>query len=197
MSMAKLATIVPTHSLLIVDDEEYILTTLRRALVRAGYRVVSTTDPAEALAILGREPIDILISDIDMPSMSGIELVTRVKEAHPDVVRVLLSGRGSLETALQAINSGEVYRYLTKPWDQTELLETIGQAIARLEELRRASAANRAAQRRNQLLLDLEKEHPGITTLSLLDGVYVLDVDRLDAIVAKANIPELAALIRR
>jgi DNA-binding NtrC family response regulator len=168
----------PVHTILFVDDEPSILSALRRTLRGESWRILTCNDPREALAILGREPVDVLVSDIDMPGMSGVELVTHVRRAHPDVVRILLTGRGSLESALRAINDGEVHRYLTKPWDEGELREVIAQAIQRLHELRRSAHAERATARRARLYAELEREHPGITSRPPAGEPYLLDPDK-------------------
>jgi response regulator RpfG family c-di-GMP phosphodiesterase len=163
------------HTLLLVDDEPAILSAIRRSLRGESYRILTTSDPREALAILEREAVDVLVSDIDMPGMSGVELVGQVRRAFPEVVRILLTGRGSMESALRAINEGEVHRYLTKPWDEAELREVVAQAIQRLGELRRAAVAERAASRRALLYAELEREHPGITRVPPAGHVYTFD----------------------
>lgn len=167
------------HTLLLVDDEQEILETLRRTLRREGYRILAAPSGARALEILAEESVDVLISDIDMPHMSGIELIDRVRQHHPHVVRMLLTGAATLESAMDAINAGEVHRYLTKPWSKTELRTTVRQAIERLKELRRAAEAERSVSARERLLCALEREHPGIRKVELDDGVYLLDERRL------------------
>lgn len=116
-------------SLLLVDDEPEILESLRRALRDDGYELLTTTSPVEAMAILAKRHIDVLVTDLRMPDVSGLELVTHVRKNHPDVVRVLLTGFATLDSALEAINEGAVGRYLTKPWDNDELRENIQQVV--------------------------------------------------------------------
>jgi DNA-binding NtrC family response regulator len=171
------------YTILLVDDEQSIVAALRRTLRGRGYRIVSSTDPHRALEMLATEPIDLVISDIDMPEMSGVELVARVRKTYPEVVRILLTGRGTLEGALRAINDGEVHRFLTKPWSDDELRATVAQALERLEELRRAQQADSATTRRRALLAELEREHPGIgEVLRDADGVYVINERKVEAI---------------
>ncbi|MCK6551390.1 response regulator [Myxococcota bacterium] len=184
------------HTLLVVDDDQLVVTAITRILSREGYRVLSAHDASEALRVLGGQSVDLMISDIDMPGMSGVELVARVRHLFPDVVRILLSGRGSLDAALAAINEGEVYRFLTKPIGRTVLLEVVKEGIERLEELRRASAARRAASQRSELIQELEREHPGITAVSFLDGAYLLDDERMEKLAQEVRIPGLRALVR-
>ncbi len=116
-------------SLLLVDDEPEILESLRRALRDDGYELLTTTSPVEAMAILAQRHIDVLVSDLRMPDVSGLELVTHVRKNHPAVVRVLLTGFATLDSALEAINEGAVGRYLTKPWDNDELRENIQEVV--------------------------------------------------------------------
>jgi len=129
-------------SLLLVDDEPEILESLRRALRADGYELLTTTSPTEAIAILANRHVDILVTDLRMPDMSGLELVTHVRRNHPDVARVLLTGFATLDSALEAINEGAVGRYLTKPWDNDELRADIQDVVRRIEESRRPKAAS-------------------------------------------------------
>jgi DNA-binding NtrC family response regulator len=169
------------YGLLLVDDEPAILAALRRTLRGRGYRIFVADDPVAALKLLDRERVDLVVSDLDMPTMNGLDFVARVRVAFPHVVRILLTGRGTLDAALRAINDGEVHRFLTKPWDEDELRTTVAQALERLEELRRAQVADRTTARRRMLMADLEREHPGIGTITKdPDGVYVLDDTRVD-----------------
>jgi DNA-binding NtrC family response regulator len=174
-----------THTVLIVDDEVEVLDSLRRTLRDEGYRILTAPSAAEALPLLAQGEIDLIVSDIEMPDMSGTELVSFVRRTYPDVVRILLTGDASLETAMRAINDGEVHRYLTKPWDKAVLRETIRQALDRLDELRRRAAADRLAARRELLLAELEREHPGIAQVTRDGDTYVVDptrfVDKIDA----------------
>jgi len=175
------------HTVLAVDDEEEVVEPLRRALRRQPYRFIGVTSPLAALAQLEAGGVDVLIADIDMPEMSGIELVRRVRAAHPDVVRILLTGDASLESAMAAINEGEVHRFLTKPWDKEELRDTIRGALDRIEELRRTASAAHRVQIRDQLLAELEAEHPGIRDVELTDGVYVIDEEKVRATAQSAT----------
>jgi len=184
------------HTLLVVDDEPEILETVKRTLRREPYDVLTTTSPLEALALLARGGIDLVVSDIDMPEMSGLELVGRVRRDHPDVVRVLLTGAASVESALRAINEGEVHRYFTKPWDKEELRGTLRAALGRLGELRRVAAADRAEAAREEVLVALEREHPGIRDVLREDGVYVVDPGRVVSLGESTMTPRLRSLFR-
>jgi DNA-binding NtrC family response regulator len=165
----------PPLTILLVDDEPLVLRALKRSLAREGYRILDASDPTLALAVIARENVDVLITDIDMPKMSGVELVAQVRQQYPKVVRILLTGAATLGSALQAINEGEVFRYLTKPWDVAELLETIRAAAARVEEAGRLVEADAVAQRKGQLMEAIEVAFPGLTKVERTDGDYVVD----------------------
>lgn len=161
-------------SILIVDDEENVRHALRRALRRTPYQLVFADGPAMALELLKKEPVDIVISDHLMPETTGLEFLKLVRDRCPHAIRIMLTGHASMETAIEAINQGEIYRFLTKPWDDTELKITLHLAIEKLTletENRRLLAAVRAQQ---NLLKSLEKEHPGIASVVRDDSGAVL-----------------------
>lgn len=114
--------------ILLVDDEERILRSLGM-LLRMQYQVFATSDGHEALAILRREKIHVLISDQRMPIMSGTELLRQAREIAPDTIRILLTGYADADSAMEAVNEGEIFRYINKPWGPKELRDTIAQAV--------------------------------------------------------------------
>lgn len=112
---------------LLVDDEERILRSLG-LLLRMQYQVFATSDGYEALEILKREKIHVLISDQRMPIMTGSELLRQAREIAPDTIRILLTGYADADAALESVNEGEIFRYITKPWGPKELRDSIAQA---------------------------------------------------------------------
>jgi len=118
---------VSKPTLLFVDDEERILRSLT-PLFRADYRVLSTTDAHQALNWLREESVHVVISDQRMPAMLGAELLRQAREIAPAAMRILLTGYSDLEAAIAAVNDGEIYRYLNKPWNTQELKHTVNQA---------------------------------------------------------------------
>ena len=165
--------------ILAIDDDPDILTALRRALSSTGHQILLTDDPTQVFEVLATRPVNLLISDIDMPSMSGLEVVKRVRAAHPDVVRMLLTGQTSFDVAQKAINQGEVHRYLCKPFDPVELRSIVAEGLERRADLARQSRAGLNAQRRQVLSEQLEHEHPGITRLVRdPDGCYLVSGTR-------------------
>jgi diguanylate cyclase (GGDEF)-like protein/PAS domain S-box-containing protein len=108
-------------TLLLVDDEENILNALVRMLRRDGYRILTATGAEAALDILGRNDVQVVISDQRMPGISGTELLSKVKDMYPETVRMVLSGYTDLAAVTSAINQGAIYKFLTKPWDDEDL----------------------------------------------------------------------------
>lgn len=120
-----------THAqtLLLVDDEPNILSALQRLFRRDGYTILATDSAEEALNILARQPVDVILSDQRMPGMSGVEFLRRVKETHPETMRIVLSGYTDLQFITDAINEGAIYKFLTKPWDDAQLREQVQEAF--------------------------------------------------------------------
>lgn len=113
------------YKILLVDDEPPILKALTRLLQYEGYTIRATTDPREAVEILRSEEIHLVVSDHTMPTMTGIEVLRKARLLRPETVRVILTGNADLQMALDAVNQGEIYRFLTKPWDNNDLLITL------------------------------------------------------------------------
>ena len=118
-----------TGTILCVDDEPNIVASLRRLFRSSGHQVLTATSGEEALAVLAREPVDLIFSDMRMPGMDGAQLLERVRKEWPRTTRVLLTGYADIKSTVAAINSGEVYRYVTKPWDDGEILSTARQVF--------------------------------------------------------------------
>ena len=120
---------VERPTVLCVDDETSILASLKRALRKQPYDVVTANSGDEAIAFLESRKVDLIISDMRMPSMSGAELLTRVYQQWPDTIRILLTGYADMESTVAAINGGQIFRYLNKPWNNDELVVAIDNAL--------------------------------------------------------------------
>jgi response regulator RpfG family c-di-GMP phosphodiesterase len=129
---------------LCVDDEPNILASLRRALRDRGWRIVTASSGAEALDQMQREPAEVVISDMRMPGMDGVQVLEQVREQWPETIRILLTGHAEVSAAIAAINRGRIFRYINKPWDDVEIKAAVQQGLelialqrdkARLEEL--------------------------------------------------------------
>ncbi|KER10637.1 MAG: hypothetical protein HY22_03905 [[Candidatus Thermochlorobacteriaceae] bacterium GBChlB] len=117
--------------ILFVDDEQKVLESLELVFRDTPIRLATSGD--EALKILRAEEISVLVSDQRMPKMSGVELLREAKKISPHTIRILLTGYSDLEQVIDSINTGEVYRYINKPWDNAKLRETV-QFAARMYE---------------------------------------------------------------
>ncbi|MCX8017852.1 MAG: EAL domain-containing protein, partial [Rhodocyclaceae bacterium] len=114
----------PERSVLIVDDEPSILSALRRLLRREGYTILAATSAEEGLELLAAHEVGVVISDARMPGMSGAEFLGRVRDMYPDTMRIMLSGYTDLEAVTSAVNRGELFRFIAKPWDDADLVDT-------------------------------------------------------------------------
>lgn len=133
----------PVHPILIVDDEEIVLLTLRETLSREGYKVVTSPHAVHAANLLREQQFSVVISDQQMPMVTGLEFLAQVRDIQPDATRILITGVLSLNTVIDAINKGEIYRFIVKPWLREELLATVRNAVQR-HELIRSNAKLRA-----------------------------------------------------
>lgn len=123
----------PRRKILVVDDEEVIRSVMARTLRKEGYEVRLAANPHEGLAILAHEPIDLVIADHLMPEMTGLDFLKIVRDRFPNCVRLMLTGHADVDVVVQAINEGEIYRLVTKPWDDAELKATLFIAFEKLD----------------------------------------------------------------
>lgn len=169
-SQTKVAT------LLLVDDEPNVTEALKRALRKEPYEFLSSTSAAQAEEILNHNHVDVVISDEQMPGMSGSEFLGRVRKRFPNTIRMILSGHASLEAAVRAINEGEVHRFFLKPVNPTDLAFTVRHAIShkRLEDQSRRLL--REYQRQAASLARIKLGSPGLLRLETDDeGAIVMD----------------------
>lgn len=122
-----------SRKLLLVDDEENILSALYRTLRKEGYTIERANSAEEALDMLSDFKPDVIVSDQRMPNMTGVEMFRRIKTLHPDAIRIILSGYTELDSVTSAINDGAVWKFLTKPWDEELLKNTIKDAFVTKE----------------------------------------------------------------
>ncbi|SFU80446.1 HD domain-containing phosphohydrolase [Pseudoduganella namucuonensis] len=146
---------VPT--VLCVDDEPNILSSLRRLLRPAGYKVLVAESGAAGLAILEQQPVDLVISDMRMPEMDGARFLALVCQRWPRTIRLLLTGYADIQSILDAINCGEIYRYITKPWDDNDLLLVVRHALERRALEQEKLRLEALTQRQNEQLKALNQ----------------------------------------
>ncbi len=119
------------RTVLCVDDEVNILSALRRLLRPHGFQVILAEGGQAGLAVLESTPVDLVISDMRMPEMDGSKFLEQVRERWPDTIRLLLTGHAEVSSIIEAINRGQIYRYITKPWDDHDLVLIVKQAFER------------------------------------------------------------------
>lgn len=170
-------------TLLVVDDEPYILTALT-AFLKAEYDVVTADSAEAAREVFSTRSPDIILSDLKMPKTNGIQLLEWVRQEHPKTVRLLMTGYGELDDAVEAINRGQVFRYMFKPWKEEQLHDMLRSAARTyhlershedlLEQLRAMNEQleKRVAERTHELqqaLAELEQKNSMLEKLALTD----------------------------
>jgi len=113
------------QTILVVDDDVDTLTALHRLFRRDNYRVLTASTPTEAFELLALYRVQVVMCDQRMPVMSGTEFLSKVKEMYPDTMRIILSGYTGINTVLESINRGSIYRFYTKPWNDAELRDNV------------------------------------------------------------------------
>lgn len=175
-------------SLLIVDDEPNVLSAMRRLCMNAAIlpalpepSITTFTSPADALAHLDAHHVDIVISDYRMPEMDGASFLAKVRARHPDTARIIMSACSDIDGIVRAVNHAGIFRFVSKPWSDTDLkaaiLEVLAHRALLLENRRLADEvrAQRDVITRQQLELErLERETPGITKVRWTEDGGVL-----------------------
>jgi DNA-binding NtrC family response regulator len=119
----------------VVDDEEYTARALERTLSLDGYRILIAKSAVEGFDLLATNRVAIVVADLWMPEMNGSEFLGKVRKIHPDTVRILITGRGDLESVTFAINYSAIFKFLTKPWDDGFLRDMVSDAFRHYESL--------------------------------------------------------------
>ena len=131
--------------ILFIDDEANILRALERVFLDEEYEILTARSASEALEILSSvSPVQVVVSDYRMPQMNGVELLRTVREKWPETVRAVLSGYADTEAVVSAINDGQIYRFIPKPWNDVELRMTIAAAVKQYQRLQKEICMPRA-----------------------------------------------------
>jgi DNA-binding NtrC family response regulator len=159
----------PPRTILVVDDEAPVRRALTQVLERAGYTVKSTDNGRHALELLQDNAIDLVISD-HMPELSGIDLLKLVRVRHPHVVRIIITADKDPDTAVRSINESEVYRFIRKPWNDSDLRTIMHFAfeVVRLEGEKRRLLSMVRDERAARLLNGSPEDPVGIESELLL-----------------------------
>jgi response regulator RpfG family c-di-GMP phosphodiesterase len=132
---------------------------------------------------------DLVISDNRLPGMSGIEFLAKVRQTHSDTIRMLVTGYPDLESAVAAINKGQVYRYILKPWENEELRLLVRQALAYYDVMRDNRVLTHLARQQAEYLVTLRKQYPQISISMPKEGLYEVDTGKVSK--------ELAELLKK
>ena len=163
-------------TVLCVDDDPAVLAVVARILRREGLEIRTTESPTDALAWIANDDIAVLVSDYDMPEMTGAQLAGQAKRLRPETVRVLLTGQKDLKTAVDGINQGEVFRFVAKPFEHGELRAVVAAAVERHHELAELAGYRASRERSRELRAAVEQDYPGITAVKRDErGRYVVD----------------------
>ncbi len=146
------------HCVLFIDDETNILKALQRLLRNEPCRVITASRGSEALEVLDRERPQVVVSDQRMPEISGVDLLQSVRQRHPDVIRILLTGYTEMNVAVEAINRGEIFRLVTKPWNDEELKATLRQAFDTHDLKSEIRRLNQVTREQNLKLQELNRD---------------------------------------
>lgn len=157
--------------ILLVDDEPSVLNALQRFFRRAGYSgVITCTSGREGLELLERSgPVELVVSDYRMPEMNGVEFLSAVRARWPDTVRMVLSGYADTSAIIAATNEGNIYKFISKPWDEDFLLQSVEQAL-------KLYTANRRKNEQLQLLGDAIDKLDALHSESLANQSLVLSI---------------------
>jgi len=139
-------------SVLLVDDEESILHSLRRLLRNQPYEVILADSGAKALEIMAQRPIDLVLSDARMPIMDGATLLAEIHQHYPTTTRILLTGYADMTMIIKAINEGQIHRYISKPWNDEELLLILRQSLEYQHSERERRRLQQLAHEQNEQL---------------------------------------------
>ncbi|GAB4345223.1 MAG: hypothetical protein Kow006_02150 [Gammaproteobacteria bacterium] len=174
--------------ILLVDDEENVLKALRRLLKTEAYEVETYVDPTAALTRAREVEFDLVISDYRMPQMDGVVFLKQFRQLQPDTMRLILSAYTDLSALLGAINDAQISRFISKPWNDKELLITISQVLQYRElllENQRLADQVRAQKgiisRQEMMLREMARKHPALFHVERdEDGAIILNEEDLD-----------------
>jgi response regulator RpfG family c-di-GMP phosphodiesterase len=184
----------PQWTVLCVDDEPNILSAIRRALRGSGYRVLTAESGQQALQLLSAETVHLIVSDMRMPAMDGAQLLEQVRQQWPAITRILLTGQSDAGSTMAAINRGEIFRYISKPWNEDELLMAAREGLERQALLNEKARLEHAVARHNDELTRLNaslEQQVLERTAQLSSANTKLSKNYLSSIKAFSNLVEL------
>lgn len=167
------------QTVLLVDDEESITNSLRRLLRSQPYDILVADSGAKALELLEQRPIDVVVSDARMPNMDGATLLAHIHRRYPSTLRILLTGYADMTMIAKAINEGQIHRYVSKPWNDEDMLATLRQALAHHHSEHERKRLEALAREQNEQLRHLNatlEKHVAARTAELQQTADMLDL---------------------
>ncbi len=162
-------------AILIVDDEPNVISSLERSLMDEPYELQAAASGEEALQLIGQRRFKVIISDEWMPGMDGAEFLSIIRQRHPETVRIMLTGYANTKSTMRAVNSGEIYRFFTKPWNDIELKLAIRSAMEKYNLEEENHRLLKTVRRQAEELKRLESSYPGIADLKRdRSGAFIL-----------------------
>ena len=167
----------------VIDDEPAILKAIQRLLRQEDWQVDTFSDPQDALQALTGASYNLILCDLRMPQLDGITYLQSARQRQPGAMRLLFSGHGDRESLVQAINQAQVQRFISKPWDDYELLETLRSCLQlqqlQMEQQRlllQVQQQQDQLQRQQQALQEMQRRHPQLFSLTRAeDGSILLE----------------------
>ncbi|RME69219.1 MAG: response regulator [Verrucomicrobia bacterium] len=147
----------PNHRILILDDDEIVLLAIKETLAAEGYDLATFSSANEALRALDQEKFSVILSDQRMPEMSGLDFLSASKKTQPNASRILITGVLTLNTVVDAVNKGEIFRFLAKPWIREELLATVRNGVQRFQLLEQNDRLRRDTMELNRQLSEANR----------------------------------------
>ena len=166
-----------TNRILFVDDEQFILSALARAMRKENFSSDFINEPGKALLKLRERPYDIVVSDHLMPGMTGLEFLKQVRSEYPETLRIILTGHADMEMIIEAINEGQIYRFITKPWNDEELRITLRIALQHHHSMEQNRALEGFINKQLAYIEELEQKYPGISVVEKdEEGAILIDM---------------------
>lgn len=165
------------HTILIVDDESNFLSSMRRALRKEPYALVTAKNGVEALEVLENQEVSLVLSDYMMPEMDGLTLIKQIHGKYPHILSIMLTALSEIDIAMQAINDAGVYKFILKPVEINSLRVTLQRALESLDLIAEKEGLLQKVKNRDAILQKLEQQYPGITKVERDADGYVLSLD--------------------
>jgi DNA-binding NtrC family response regulator len=186
-----------TDTVLLVDDEPNVSSALKRALMHEPFEFLSATSGEQALEIMAEHPVHVVVADEQMPGMQGSQLLAIVRRRYPRVVRFILSGQATLESAVRAINDGEVHRFFLKPCNAVDLSFSIKQAVVHQLLTEQSRNLLRSYQKQASLIGQLQRKGSDLLRLDTdTQGALVFDPEDLE-VDATELLAEIEGMLHR